>query len=155
MSLPRMPDYISAQVLADVSYQHDETLIRTERLKGMPRQRRWTSAPMTTVDFRLFLENSSLDLFEVWYSEELKDGVSWFVMPFVYNGQEADRKCRFKQMYGAITPYTGTCYSFIPCVIEFDKRPLIDNGWLLMPEYYQDDGRKIFDLAMNREWPEA
>lgn len=154
MPLPRMPDFISAQVLSDVSYQHDETLLRTERLKGAPRQRRWTSAPMTTVDFRLILQNEDLDLFEAWYAYELKDGYSWFIMDFVYNGKSADRKCRFKGMYGAITPYHGACHSFIPCQIEFDKRPLINKDWLLTPDFYRDEGREIFDIAMNKRWPD-
>ncbi len=37
--------------------------------------------------------------------------------------------------------------------LELRERPILDPGWTILPEFILHPD--IFDIAMNREWPEA
>lgn len=147
------PSYLPLALLSPKTYQTGETMIRTERLKGLARNRRWTSSPAVVAQVEWLIEGPKAELFQAWHSEILADGVEWFEMPVLYAGYLAPRRCRFTGMYSGPNP-VNTRYVKFTAELEIFKRPLIDPGWLAMPEYwYNLETRSIFDQAMNREWP--
>ena len=135
------------------TYQTGDTILRTERLKGLARNRRWTNSPTVEAEVEWIMPNAKAELFIAWHSAELADGVSWFTMPLLYAGELAPRNCRFVAMYTGPSPVNLNFVRFT-ARLEIFKRPMIDPGWLALPEYwYYLRNRSIFDEAMNREWP--
>ncbi|WXL23908.1 hypothetical protein WG219_11130 [Ectopseudomonas mendocina] len=152
MPLPKYPETLPLGLVGSRSYQHENTIIRTDRLKGLPRNRRWTSSPITTVSIEWLFSNEEAQIFEAWFAGAIADGADWFQIPLKYSGVLADYRCQFTGMYSGPNP-SGPRMQKISAEIVIDKRPLIAGDWWLMPMYWELNGRSMLDVIMNRIWP--
>lgn len=147
------PDYLPLPLKFTRSNQTGETILRTDRLKGLARNRRWTTAPSVLMDAEWIMPNAMAELFITWHHDVIDDGAQWFGMESYYSGELAERNTRFTGMYSGPDPISPT-HVKITAELEIFKRPMIDPEWLILPEWwYNMEYRSIFDLAINREWP--
>jgi hypothetical protein len=152
--LPEYPEYLPLPLKFVRSNQTGETIIRTERMKGLARNRRWTSSPSVMFDAEWIMPNEMADLFIAWHFDVISDGADWFQMQSYYSGEMAERRTRFTGMYSGPDPISPT-HVKISAQLEVFERPMIPPEWLVLPEYwYNLEFRSIFDLAVNQEWPE-
>lgn len=131
---------------------HVSPFLRTNMSSGRARQRRkFSSVPtMTTVDW-IFKGDTQVAVFEAWFRDALNDGVEWFNSPRRTPLGVIDVVCRFTDIYIGPT-YIGNNLWRISAQLEIWERPLMPDGWGLLPEFVL--GASIFDIALNREWPE-
>lgn len=148
--LPSYPDYLPLPLKLVRSNKTGETIIRTDRLKGLARNRRWTTSPSVLFDAEWIIENEKAELFIAWHSSVIADGAEWFSMPSYYAGQLDDRRTRFTGMYSGPDPISST-HIKITAELEIFERPMIDPDWLIIPDYWYN--KDIFDIAMNDKWP--
>lgn len=154
--------------MADIYYPHDylpmpqqdgygfqpvSPLKRTTLVTGRGRQRRaYTSTP-TVASIQWFMETDiQAQLFEVWFSETVKDGAGWFYMKLQTPLGVELYKCRFTDIYEGpvlVAPF----YWKFSAMLELFKRPILDGGWGQFPDYIINSN--IIDIALNREWPKS
>lgn len=126
-------------------------MLRTQLTSGRVRQRRaFTSTPSNT-DVQWLLNDKQAQFFEVWFRDTLKDGASWFNMPLLTPLGLQNYVCRFTDIYEGPTPEGGLYWRY-SANLELWERPVLSSGWAEFPEYIL--GSDIFDIAINREWPE-
>ena len=126
--------------------------VRTSMASGRARQRRrFTSVPVEYTVTWIFNGDNRAALFEAWFRDALNDGVEWFNMPMKTPTGTGYYVCRFIEMYSGPNPI-GICSWRVSAKLEMFERPLMPQGWGLLPEFVL--GASIFDIAMNREWPE-
>lgn len=134
------------------SLRHVSPLMRTEMESGRARQRRkFSSVPTMAEVAWIFANDTQAAAFEAWFHEAINDGVEWFNMPLKTPLGLKDYVCRFTEMYAG-PDLIGISSWQIRARLEIWERPLLPEGWGLLPEFAL--GSSIFDIAMNREWPE-
>ncbi|ENF0685190.1 TPA: hypothetical protein ACRMX2_003751 [Pseudomonas aeruginosa] len=132
-------------------------LARTELQSGRARQRRrFTSVP-TMASVRWRLTDTEAMLFEAWFRDQLVDGSQWFECPLktpeTPNGLRT-YIARFTDIYDGPDLVSGSLSLWdFTATLELRERPILDPGWTILPEFILHPD--IFDIAMNREWPEA
>lgn len=127
--------------------------IRTTMVSGRARQRRtFTSVPTLGVVDYIFRGDIQAAAFEAWFRDALNDGVEWFNSKRKTPLGLINVVCRFTDVYTGPT-YLGNNLWRFSCPIEIWERPLMPQGWGILPDFII--GLDIFDIAMNREWPEA
>lgn len=156
MPLPEYPAYLPLPLKHSRSNQTGEMLIRTERLKGLARNRRWTNSPSVLIDVEWIMSGEEAQLFMTWHNSVIADGAEWFSMPLLYSGDLSTRRARFTRTYSGPDPIDSPTHVKITAQLEVFERPMLDPNWLVLPDYWYDlQVRSIFDQAMNREWPAA
>ncbi len=130
-----------------------QPFMRSQMQSGRARQRRaFTSVPvMGTWNF-LFKSDSHAAAFEAWFRDALNDGTEWFNIHRRTPLGIIRLVCRFTSMYSGPTLVGRSMWRY-SCPLEIWERPLMPPGWGLHPEYLIH--ADIFDIAMNREWPEV
>lgn len=128
-------------------------LLRTDLESGRARQRRkYTSTPMVASFNFLFTETQYM-LFDGFFKHILTDGVSWFNMPLKVSIGYANYVCRFTDIYSEATVTQGRYWN-VSAELEIWERPVIGKSWVeVAPGFLMH--ADIFDITMNREWPEA
>jgi len=134
------------------STQHVQPFRRSEMVSGRAVQRRrFTSVP-SVQRFAWIFTSSQAAAFEAWFRDALHDGAAWFNMESRTPLGMVNLVCRFTEMYEG-PEIVGRNSWKIQATLEVWERPLMPDGWGLMPEYLiQAD---IFDIALNKKWPEA
>lgn len=132
---------------------HVQPFRRTDLASGRSRQRRiYTSVP-TDVSVSWIFNDGQAAAFEAWFRDAISDGTDWFNCNLKTPiGSMAPYVCRFRQMYSG-PQLVGKSLWRISAELEIYERPLMPPGWGLAPEYLIH--ADLFDIAMNREWPEA
>jgi len=154
MTLPLYPDYLPLPLKFTRSNQTGEAVMRTDRLKGLARQRQWTNAPTLLFEAEWHVPNEKAELFITWHANEIANGTDWFEMQSYYSGTLAERRTRFTGMYSGPDPI-GVGHVKFTAQLEVFERPVIPPEWLEAPEWwYNLEWRSIFDFAMNHHWPE-
>lgn len=128
-------------------------LRRSELQTGRARQRRsYTSVP-TMADVSWLMNDRQAMIFEGWFRDGLLDGAQWFDCPLKLPTGTRTYVARFVDIYhGPVL--VGRSHWQYSARLELRERPILDNGWsVVAPEYIY--GMDIFDIAMNREWPDA
>lgn len=132
---------------------HVQPFRRTGMQSGRARQRRtFTSVPSQVSVSWIFNGDTQVAAFELWFQQTIGDGADWFNCPLKTPIGEKQYVCRFVDMYRGPT-LVGLCAWRITAMLEVWERPLLPPDWALLPDYVIH--ADIFDLAMNREWPEA
>lgn len=130
-----------------------QTFLRTEMVSGRARQRRrFTSVPSETSVTWVFNSDNEAAAFEAWFRDAIKDGAEWFNCPLKTPTGEKYYVCRFTTMYTG-PDLIGLCAWRVKATLELWERPLLDPGWGIVPDFVS--GMDIFDIAMNKMWPEA
>lgn len=132
--------------------KHGQPFVRTSMESGRARQRRrFTSVPSMQT-FKWVFTGEQAAAFEAWFRDALNDGAEWFNMPTFNPLGDTQIVCRFASMYEGPNPFGGRKWT-VTAEVEVFERPLLPDGWGLLPDYLLNPD--IFDLALNREWPEA
>lgn len=132
--------------------EHVSTFARTDMESGRARNRRkFTSVPSMTGVAWIF-NDAQAQAFEAWFRDAIQDGADWFNCDLKSPIGEKPYVCRFTDMYKGPEPI-GAKHWKITAKLEIWERPLLAPGWGLVPDFVA--GMSIFDIAMNREWPEA
>jgi len=106
---------------------------------------------MGTFDF-IFKTDNHAAAFEAWFRDSLKDGAEWFNVERRTPLGMVKLVCRFTNMYSGPTLIGRSSWHF-SCPLEVWERPLMPPDWGEFPWFLID--ASIFDVAMNREWPET
>lgn len=129
-----------------------QTFLRTEMQSGRAKQRRRFSDVPTMANVKWHFQGNEAAVFEIWFKEAIHDGADWFNINLVTPLGEMPYVCRFVSMYKGPT-MIGALKWRISAQLEIYERPIMPDGWSLLPEYIIH--ADIFDIAMNREWPET
>ncbi|KAA0910688.1 hypothetical protein [Pusillimonas sp. ANT_WB101] len=125
---------------------------RTNMQSGRARQRRtFTSVPSIDTYNFIFTENQAA-AFEKWFEESIKDGTEWFNIQRRTPLGLTMLVCRFVDMYQGPNLFAINRWR-ISAELEAYERPLMPDGWGDLPGFLIE--ADLFDIAMNREWPEA
>lgn len=132
---------------------HVSPLMRVDLESGRARQRRrFTSVP-SMADVSWVMTPVQAMIFEAFFKYDLSDGADWFEMPLATPLGVTTYECRFAGMYSGPSLIGNLNWTFT-ARLEIRERPVIPQDWYeILPDYIL--GMDIFDLAMNREWPEA
>lgn len=131
--------------------QHGTPFVRTTMDSGRVRQRKKFSLVPSSTDVSWIFTSEQCAYFEAWFRDELNDGASWFNIPLVSPLGLNSAVCRFSEMYSGPNPI-GLEHFQVNAKLEVFERQIIPVEFKEFPEFYWD--RSIFDVAMNREWPE-
>ena len=130
---------------------HVSPLMRTDLETGRARQRRrYTSVP-TIVDVSWLMDKAQAQAFESWFRYGLIDGTEWFNAKLRTPMGFEDNYCRFAEMYSGPELVGIEMWRF-QAKLEIKDRQTLIGDWSILPTFIE--GMDIFDLAMNREWPE-
>lgn len=150
--LKQYPSALPAAQKADRAYQMVDPLVSTASDNGQTRwDRRFTDVPYSTPVSWIF-NDAECALFRTWYVNAIRNGADWFEMPLASDDGRQVRECHFVQAYAG-PERLGYDRWRIAANLVLRRLPVIDGDWLLLPDFWLDDGRKIFDIAMNRKWP--
>ena len=144
-------DYLPCALKENFGLQPISPIKRTTMTTGRSRQRRaYTSVPTETPVAWIFTDGQA-QLFEAWFRDDIKDGALWFNMPLMTPLGSDDYVCRFVDIYEGPAPEGGMYWRYT-ARLELWQRPILPPGWSEFPDFIVNSS--IFDLAMNREWPE-
>lgn len=126
---------------------------RTNMDSGRARSRRWFSSVPTIGEFVWIMTDVQARYFELWFKSALNDGVEWFNVPRKTPLGQSILVARFASMYVGPTLWGRDRWQYT-AQLEIWERPTMPEGWTVLPPDWilRPD---IFDIAMNREWPEA
>lgn len=134
------------------SYQVISPLERSELASGRARQRRrFTSVPETASITWLFSDAQG-QAFEAWWRDQLTDGSQWFEMPLDTPMGYGDYTCRFTDVYSGPSRVGPALWQY-SAQLELRERaaPPVGEGEFPDDILYSE----LFDLTINREWPNA
>ena len=147
---PIYPNGLPRGLRGGRSMQLVNPLQRTELSSGRARQRRrFTSVPETVQVAWLFNDLQG-QAFEAWWRDTLVDGALWFECPLDTPLGYRLYTARFTSVYSGPSPVGPTLWSY-SAELELLERAVAPMGEGLFPDdiLYSD----IFDLTINREWP--
>lgn len=151
------PDTLACTILQDgFELKPVSPLLRTSLNSGRAIQRRkYLSTPMTATIKFLFTEKQYL-FFDAWFTGVLLDGVNWFNMPLKTSTGYHNYLCRFTDIYESATPTQGRFWQ-VSAEVELYKRPVFDQNTSDYAAYTPNilSNLDIFDIAINREWPQV
>ncbi|MBF0675595.1 hypothetical protein [Pseudomonas sp.] len=129
---------------------------RTEMASGRARQRQMYTSVPSFVTLSWGMDQRQFEFFAAWVRWKLKDCTEWFTGWAQTAGPARQTEMRFVGSSSA-PPYRarmdGPDYWRISARIEIRERQTLPKGWEDMASWiFMAD---LFDIAMNREWPEA
>lgn len=130
---------------------------RTTMTTGRAIQRRRFSSVPSMVQVSWVFNSEQAVVFEAWFRDAIKDGASWFNIDIrfplgVFPSEFGPCVARFTDMYTGPDQISANHWRY-SAELEIWERPLFETGWGILPDFIT--GMDIFDIAMNREWPEA
>jgi len=132
---------------------HVSPFTRTNMESGRARQRRkFSSVPSVVNVTWIFNGDNQAAAFELWFQQNIHDGADWFNCPLKTPVGEKQYVCRFTDMYRGPT-LVGLCAWRVTATLEVWERPLLPPDWAILPDYILH--ADIFDIALNKKWPEA
>lgn len=146
------PEGLPAPLKASNAYTPVSPLLRTPMESGRARQRRKFSSVPTMNNVEWYMNDTQAAAFELWFKENLKDGTEWFNMRRASPLGFTYLLCRFTDIYDGPSRIGVNRWRY-SATLEMWERPIVPSDWALLPDYLIH--ADIFDLAMNREWPEA
>lgn len=134
------------------AYQLQSPLMRSDLVSGRARQRRrFTSVPEYAKISWLFTDVQG-QAFEAWWRDQLVDGSEWFECPLDTPMGFYDYTCRFTDVYSGPSRVGPNLWQY-SAELELRVRAVPDTG----EGFFPDDilYSELFDLTINREWPQA
>lgn len=151
MQTIKYPSTLPTPLRMGYGMNHVSPMMRTELQSGRARQRRtYTSVP-TIVDVSWLMDKNQAQIFEAWFKFTVMDGVEWFDCKLRTPLGLSEYYCRFAGMYAGPELVGIEMWKFT-AQLEIKDRQTLNGDWSILPTFI--DGMDIFDLAMNREWPE-
>lgn len=133
------------------NFQSTNAIRRTEMDSGRARQRVEFDDTPAMGNMRFIFTQAEASLFEYWAARIVK--ASWFTMTLLTPLGFGEHEVRFTE-----TPtggeLRGKFHWAFSAKVELRFQPLLPPGWAeLAPDWILM--ADIFDIAMNKEWPEA
>jgi hypothetical protein len=151
MQTIKYPSSLPTPLRLGYGMNHASPMMRTELQSGRARQRRtYTSVP-TIVDVSWLMSKAQAQIFEAWFKFTVMDGAEWFDCKLRTPLGLGEYYCRFAEMYSGPELVGIEMWKFT-AKLEIKDRQTLNADWSILPTFI--DGMDIFDLAMNREWPE-
>lgn len=125
---------------------------RTNMTSGRARQRMLFDSVPVMRSASWVMTPGQARLFELWYKNTLKNGTEWFNMKLRNPLGFVSVVCRIANVYQGANSFGAQHWQF-SAAIEVWERPLMPDGWEVVPGFVTHSD--IFDIAMNRYWPEA
>lgn len=145
-------EYLPLPLREGYTFQAVSPMQRSEMQSGRARQRRrFTSVP-TMAAVSWILSDVQSQLLEAWFEDALKSGSEWFNCPLKTPEGIQDYVARFTDIYRGPVLVGVSLWRFT-AELELRERPILAPGWGNFPGLIA--GSRIFDIAMNQEWPES
>lgn len=139
----------------DRAFQTTDPTIRSSLESGRARQRlRYDHVPTAAAVEWVFATNGECQLFEAWFRSDqgAGNGAQWFDIPLWTALGLDTHRARFIGVYQG-PKVIGPNQWQITATLELEERPTLPPEWVILPSFVLRPD--IFDMAMNREWPEA
>lgn len=153
MALQEYPhDLLPMPILGKGRTRHVSPIQRTKMQSGRAKQRvRFTSVPsIKQVTWKM--NHGQAQYFEGWLRDKVNEGTSWFLMRIRTPLGTQQHECRLTDIFEGPDEVGFMLFEY-SAEIEIRERPIVDRDWILYgPEYVRFGS--IFDIAMNRDWPE-
>lgn len=135
-------------------FQSVDPAIRTQLITGRARTRRNYRSVPTMGSVSWSMSSPQAQLFESWFEEVLISGTQWFEIKLpTPQGPSTLCKAKFNGIYSGPSQDGPDQWRFT-AILEVFERPILLGGWALYaPQWLLF--MKEFDVAMNRDWPEA
>ncbi|AWY43865.1 hypothetical protein DKY63_29710 [Pseudomonas putida] len=147
------PEGLPAPLREGYDFMPVSPIARTQLTTGRAIQRRRFSSVPTVASVSWMFTDAQAQLFEGWFEHVLLSGSLWFQCQLKTPIGFDDYQARFTDIYNGPTLVGVSLWRFT-ANLELLKRPVVDAAWVLFaPEYILQSN--IFDVAMNKEWPEA
>ena len=146
------PVDLPAPLLSENSYALVSPNERTLMDSGRARQRKKFSSVPTMRSAAWIMTDLQARAFELWYKVTLKEGTEWFNVNLRSPLGFTPLVCRVVGIYQGPRAFSHNLWRFT-ATLEVWERPLLPDEWVLLPTFIVNP--EIFDLAMNREFPEA
>ncbi|WP_347402156.1 hypothetical protein [Pseudomonas putida] len=127
-----------------------DPMIRTQMVTGRARQRIRFSQVPTFVRASFIYSEAQAAFFEAWYARVLGNGIEWFSCRLQTPEGIKSYQVRFTGIYEGPSLVQGRIWKY-SARIELRQRPLIPEGWELVPGLWFN--KNIIDVALNRNWP--
>lgn len=149
---PIYPEGLPRGLHSGRKYELVSPLMRSTLVSGRARQRRkFTSVPEAARIGWLF-SGVQGQAFEAWWRDQLKDGALWFECPLQTPMGYGLYTCRFTDAYSGPSRVGPDLWSY-SAELELKERAVPPSGEGEFPEEILLS--EIFDLTINREWPDA
>lgn len=145
------PDDLPEPMRDGYSLEHANTLLRTTIDGGLAMQRRAYQMAPTRMRVEWHLDAPEAQVFEGFYRHTLVDGARWFACPLLTPTGMDRIAARFVGMYQGPEILAPGQFRF-EAVVEIRNRQTVSAAWMDASAYLLQP--EIFDLAMNREWPQ-
>lgn len=154
------PDVFPTVMRENYQLERGNNLLTTDMQSGLSRTRRVFENVPTSVTASFLATAAQGTAFEMWYSAALNGGAEWFQMPLA-EPQSSDNcdvrtalyRVRFTSKYSGPELTGAALWKYTMQLIALPMPETVGPDYGLFPEYIID--ANIFDVAMNRYWPEA
>lgn len=154
------PDVFPAVMRENYQLKRGNNLLTTDMQSGLSRTRRVFENVPTSVTASFITTSAEGMAFEMWYKSALKDGTEWFEMPLAEPHSSSNSavkttyyRARFTEKYSGPELIGVAAWKYTMQLIALPIPDTVDPDYGNWPEYVID--ANIFDVAMNRYWPEA
>lgn len=152
--MERFPDNLPPPLLRSHRMQKLDGVVRTRMESGRTFARRDFSD--TPNDFTLSwqMDQAQAFQFELWHANAIKGGALEFIMPVMMSDGMRDRVCKFLSMYEGPNK-TGPCTWEVSASVQVRDQvgEGINPDWWQFPQWIEY--ASLFDITMNKHWPEA
>lgn len=149
MSIPAYPEGLPCPLRENYGFTPVNNIRRTPMDSGRARQRIEFQNVPATVTLQWIMDELQARLFEAWAAQVV--GAGWFTITLLTPLGFDTHEVRFTEtpVGGELTGKFLWRYR-VTCELRF--RPILPPDWAILPDFILHPD--IFDIAMNREWPE-
>lgn len=158
MATINYPEGLPIPLRADYALQHTDNVLRTQLGNGRSRKEILHGPGPTTVTARFRMRPGQTQVFEGFYWHTLKSGVLKFNMRLLSPlGLQVYEDVEFAELYNGPTPLPNSLGGN-DRIWEFSAQLLINKAPIISEEEAEFPNdvlySSLFDINMNRDWPE-
>lgn len=129
-------------------------MLRSQLASGRARQREIFDNVPQNVPVQWLFNGGQAQTFVTWFRHAISNGASWFEMPLRNEFGCSVKQVRFASVYKGPALVGPNLYSY-EAEIEIYERETYSEDWVETGMLDWITYSNIFDIAMNRKWPEA
>ena len=150
----RFPEALPSPLLSGKKARKIDGVERTQMQSGRTFSRLVFDDTPTDITLSWYLTQAEAFLFEQWHREAIKSGALEFIMPITMSDGLRDRVVKFMDMYDGPNKIAPRIWQIsAPVQMRDQVGEGIDPGWWEFPQWIEY--ASLFDITMNRNWPEA
>lgn len=157
MIIDQWPEQLPCGMHEGYSLSVESRMKRTPMESGRARVRHTFRRVPVMANVSWIMTPQQAQIFETWFIEAANGGASWVKVPLLTpadgDGDATLYKCRFVETYEGPSLVGNRLWKY-SAILEIEFQPVLRGAWYLLPEYMTNDGKSIFDIAMNDRWPE-